>query len=245
MPFVAIEGKAAKPFAASDHHLLLVGPAALLGAGREHLATRGFSLVEEPTFERAREALADREFSLIILTAANDRERIAAQCQMLAQAPRGLIIIHPPSETLTIQALEAGADDCLPWQHNPRELVARVRSVLRRHRRAPRPERGRFVCFDEFNLDLLGRQLFARDGQSLSITDTQFRLLCALVERPREVVSRQQLQDLVHGDEADFYDRTVDCQISRLRRRLAQVSGAEIISTYRGVGYRLNAQTRR
>jgi two-component system OmpR family response regulator len=231
---------------ANSDRLLLVGPASRRQVERQHLAARGFRLVETANFASAERALEDSQFDLVVMEAGLDRRRLAEQCRRLAIAPRGLIVIHPPTDpALAIEALEAGADDCLPSICNPRELAARVRSVLRRHRRRPPQERGRFVQFDDFNLDLLGRQLFTHEGRSLPITDTQFRLLCALVDRPREVIPRQQLQDLVQGEESDFFDRTIDCQVSRLRRRLAQVSVAEIISTHRGVGYRLNARVRR
>lgn len=245
MPSVALGDGPGRPSAAADR-LLLVGPTPRGPVEHRHLAARGFSLVETPSFASAERELAGGEFDLVIMGAALDRRQVVEQCRRLASAPRGLIVIHPSSDSaLAIEALEAGADDCLPSQHNPRELAARVRSVLRRHRRKPPMERGRFVQLDDFSLDLVGRQLFAGDGQRLAITDTQFRLLCALVDRPREVIARQQLQDLVQGEDSDFFDRTVDCQVSRLRRRLAQVSGAGIISTHRGVGYRLNAQVRR
>ena len=140
-----------------------------------------------------------------------------------------------------MRILEAGADDCLLAPHNPREVVARVRALIRRRDQGPapkaRPSRlGADCLVDPFNL-----RIRAPDGREASLTPLQHRLLSALMSRPGEVLSREYLMQQVLGEETDSFDRAIDVHVSRLKKRLAQVSDAELITSYRGVGYRLDA----
>ena len=144
-------------------------------------------------------------------------------------------------ETDRIVGLEMGADDYLPKPFNPRELLARIRAVLRRsggEPADPSPEGGVVREFEGWSLDLAKRELRAPDGTLVPLTAGEFDLLAAIVERPGRVLSRDQLLDLTRGRDAAPFDRSVDVQISRLRRKLeADPKDPQMIKTVRGGGY--------
>ena len=143
-------------------------------------------------------------------------------------------------ETDRIVGLELGADDYLPKPCNPRELLARIRAVLRR-RGEPRVSESALGAHCEFagwRLDLVRRELRSPDGVMVNLSAGEFTLLRVFVERPQRVLTRDQLLDLARGPDSDAYDRAIDVQISRLRRKLNDGgAGAELIRTIRNEGY--------
>jgi two-component system OmpR family response regulator len=145
------------------------------------------------------------------------------------------------SETDRIVGLEMGADDYLPKPFNSRELLARVRAVLRRAGGAPASGlggTGRVLEFVGWRLDVTRRQLFSPAGALVPLRAAEFDLLVALAERPQRVLNRDQLLDLSRGRAATSFDRSVDVQISRLRRKLkVDADAPELIKTVRGGGY--------
>jgi two-component system OmpR family response regulator len=151
-------------------------------------------------------------------------------------------------ETDRIVGLELGADDYLPKPCNPRELLARVRAVLRR-RQEPRAAGGPLGAGCEFvgwRLDLIRRELRSPQGVIVNLSSGEFSLLRAFVERPQRVLTRDRLLDLARGPDSDAYDRAIDVQISRLRRKLDDGSGAqELIRTVRNEGYVFTARVQR
>ena len=140
-----------------------------------------------------------------------------------------------------IVGIEMGADDYLVKPFNPRELLARIKSILRRTRALPpnlRPESTRCLSFAGWCLDTATRVLTAPDGVVTPLSGGEFRLLRILLEHPNRVLSRDQLTEMIHGREADAYDRAIDVQISRLRQRLRDDSREpQLIKTVRGEGY--------
>ena len=140
-----------------------------------------------------------------------------------------------------IVGLEMGADDYLVKPFNPRELLARIKSILRRTRALPpnlRPESTRCLSFAGWCLDTATRVLTAPDGVVTPLSGGEFRLLRILLEHPNRVLNRDQLTEMIHGREADAYDRAIDVQISRLRQRLRDDSREpQLIKTVRGEGY--------
>jgi two-component system OmpR family response regulator len=140
-----------------------------------------------------------------------------------------------------IVGLEVGADDYLPKPFNPRELVARVRAILRRTRpgRPMQPRAGtERYAFAQWVIDAGARSVRAPDGQVVELTAAEFELLLAFVKRPQRVLNRDQLLDWTRGRNAAPFDRSVDVQLSRLRRKLkTEPGGADLIKTVRGGGY--------
>lgn len=149
-------------------------------------------------------------------------------------------------DTDRIVGLELGADDYLAKPFNPRELLARIKSVLRRHRTIPgnlQAEPTRALRFAGWTLDLAARNLISPDEVVVALSGAEFRLLRVLLSYPNRVLSRDQLMDLTVGREADPLDRSVDVQVSRLRQRLGDDAREPvIIKTVRGEGYVLAAQ---
>ena len=134
-----------------------------------------------------------------------------------------------------------GADDYLVKPFNPRELLARIKSILRRTRALPpnlRPEPARYMRFSGWTLDTASRLLTAPDGVATPLSGGEYRLLRILLDHPNRVLNRDQLTELIHGREAEAYDRAIDVQISRLRQRLRDDSREPaLIKTVRGEGY--------
>jgi two-component system OmpR family response regulator len=138
-----------------------------------------------------------------------------------------------------------GADDYLVKPFNPRELLARIKSILRRTRALPpnlKPEPVRCLSFAGWCLDTAERLLLDPDGVATPLSGGEFRLLRILLEHPNRVLNRDQLTEMIHGHEAEAYDRAIDVQVSRLRLRLRDDSREpQLIKTVRGEGYVLAA----
>jgi two-component system OmpR family response regulator len=152
-------------------------------------------------------------------------------------------------DTDRIVGLEMGADDYVPKPFNPRELLARVRAVLRRAQSGGHGEGaaavapGSRVRFAGWTLDLASRDLLSADGVVVSLSAGEFDLLQAFVEHPRRVLSRDHLLDLARGRSAAPFDRSIDIQVSRLRRRLGDdARDPQLIKTVRGGGYLFTAE---
>ncbi|MCP3868199.1 MAG: response regulator, partial [Gammaproteobacteria bacterium] len=148
-----------------------------------------------------------------------------------------------------ILGLEMGADDYLPKPFNPRELLARIKVVLRRSSELPwsreEPHTLPF-CFAEWALDPVSRHLQHRDGVVVPLSGAEFRLLSVLLNHANRVLNRDQLLDLTQGRESEPFDRSIDVLISRLRKRLREdPRSPEIIKTIRGEGYVLAAPVTR
>jgi len=144
-------------------------------------------------------------------------------------------------ETDRVVGLEIGADDYLAKPFAPRELLARVRAVLRRALASPGlvgQQPGRLVQFAGWTLDLLRRELTSPDGVAVDLSTGEYDLLLAFIEHPQRVLSRDQLLDLAKNRVSAGIDRTIDIQVSRLRRKIdADPVAAPLIKTIRGAGY--------
>lgn len=140
-----------------------------------------------------------------------------------------------------IVGLEVGADDYVTKPFEPRELLARVKSVLRRYRQgppAPPTEGPPRLRIPGFELDMSARAIHADDGREISVTRMEFDLLQVFVEHPNRVLSRDQLLNLTQNRDWDPFDRSIDIRVARLRRKLESGPlGPELIRTVRGVGY--------
>jgi two-component system OmpR family response regulator len=193
--------------------------------------------------------LARGPVDLIVLDVMMPGEDGLSICRRLAgqNGPPVIMLSAMGEETDRIVGLELGADDYLPKPCNPRELLARVRAVLRR-RQEPRGGGegavGAGVGFAGWWLDLVRRELRSPQGVVVNLSSGEFSLLRAFVERPQRVLTRDQLLDLARGRESEAYDRAIDVQISRLRRKLDDSAG-ELIRTVRSEGYMFTAKVTR
>jgi len=149
-------------------------------------------------------------------------------------------------ETDRIVGLELGADDYIAKPFNPRELLARLKSVLRRSRSLPdnlKPEAAGSYRFAGWTLDTATRNLTAPDGVVIPLSGTEFRLLRIFLDHPNRVLARDQLIDLMLARDAGPFDRAIDVQVSRLRQRLREdAKEPALIKTVRGQGYVFAAQ---
>jgi two-component system, OmpR family, response regulator len=157
-----------------------------------------------------------------------------------------ILLTAAAEETDRIIGLEIGADDYVTKPFNPRELLARIKAVLRRANSLPpqrSAQRNKTVRFDRWTLDVGRRELIGADNVAVPLSTAEYRLLCVLVERPGLVLTRDQLLDLTVGRAADVYDRSIDNQVSRLRKKIElDPRNPTLIKTHWGGGYSFTAE---
>ncbi|MBW8269964.1 response regulator [Caldovatus aquaticus] len=192
--------------------------------GRYHLVVLDLMLPGESGLDFARWLRAQSEVPIVMLTAMGE-------------------------ETDRIVGLELGADDYVPKPFNPRELLARIRAVLRRTggepgaRKEPPP---RAIRFAGWTLEPARRRLLDPEGTEVPLTGGEYELLVILLERPNRVLTRDMLMDLLHNRQAGPFDRAIDVAVSRLRRKLEDDGrNPQLIKTVRGGGYVLAAEVER
>ncbi len=152
-------------------------------------------------------------------------------------------------DTDRVIGLELGADDYVTKPFNPRELLARIKAVLRRANALPQQREtveAETIEFDRWRLNVSGRELIGEDGVAVPLSTAEFQLLSAFVNRPRMVLSRDQLLDLTRGRAANVFDRSIDNQVSRLRKKIeADPKQPKLITTVWGGGYMFSADVKR
>jgi two-component system, OmpR family, response regulator len=190
-----------------------------------------------------RETLAAAKIDLIVLDLMLPGVSGLDLCRELrATSSVPIIMLTAKGEdTDRIVGLELGADDYIPKPFNPRELLARVRAVLRRAAAKPDPDRaigGRLISFAGYTLDTQRREVASPEGVVIDLSGGEYDLLLAFLEHPNRVLSRDQLLELARNRSADPFDRSIDVQVSRLRRKLETNDKAPaLIKTVRGAGY--------
>jgi two-component system OmpR family response regulator len=209
------------------------------------LTKEGFRVSTAADGRAMRQILADSRIDLILLDLMLPGEDGLSLCRSLRTGSNIAIIMLTAKgdEVDRVIGLEMGADDYLPKPFGSRELIARIRAVLRRSRDtaptssdpARRPKQYRF---DRWRLDTGRRELVRDDGTVLPLSTGEYELLIVLVERPQRVLSRDQLLDLARGRTATAIDRSIDTQVSRLRRKLEEdPANPSLIKTVWGGGY--------
>lgn len=193
--------------------------------------------------------LARRRPDLVILDLMLPGEDGLSICRRLRLADTiPIIMLTAKSDEIDrVVGLEMGADDYLVKPFGPRELLARVRAVLRRGNQLAQPRANRRLGFANVVVDLDARSLEVADsGRPIALTSAEFDLLACFVQHPRRVLTRDQIMDFTRGRGFEPYDRTVDMVVSRLRRKLA-TAGVETtcISTVRNGGYLMTLPVRR
>ena len=230
-----------------EHVLIVDDDADIRTLLRDYLTRNGMRAEAVADGRALRAALTDGRFDLVILDLMLPGEDGLALCRDL-RAHSNLPVIMLTArgeETDRIVGLEMGADDYVPKPFNPRELLARIKAVLRRTRALPHNPalaEARRVRFAGWTLDFATRQLTSPAGVVVPLSGGEYRLLRVFIEHPNRVLSRDQLLDFTRGREAAPFDRSIDVQVGRLRRRLGDTAEQPVlIQTMRGEGYLLAA----
>lgn len=211
-----------------------------------YLGNQGFEVATACDGAAMHARLAEFQPDLLILDLMLPGEDGLTLCRNLRATSRLpiLMLTARGDDMDRIIGLEMGADDYLPKPFNPRELLARIKSILRRaedHETREKPPKS--LHFAGWTLDLSARNLIGADGVVIALSTGEFRLLHLLAESPNRVFSRDQLMDTLAGRDAGPFDRTIDVMISRLRRRLNDdARDPELIKTVRSEGYMLAAR---
>jgi two-component system OmpR family response regulator len=229
-----------------DKRILVVDDDPELGALlRGYLGGNGFEVDVAEDGAAMRKKMAVGAPDLVILDLMLPGEDGLALCRELrAGSSLPILMLTARGEdTDRIVGLEMGADDYLPKPFNPRELLARIRSILRRAgENAAREAPARALAFAGWTLDLAARHLVGADGVVVPISNGEFKLLRTFAENPFRVLSRDHLMDVLVGREAGPFDRSVDVMVHRLRRRLNDdAREPQLIKTVRSEGYMLAA----
>jgi two-component system OmpR family response regulator len=210
---------------------------------KRFLTKHGYRITTVQDGKEMRRALADRQIDLIVLDLMLPGEDGLLLCRDLrakSQIPV-IMLTMMGEEADRILGLEMGADDYLPKPFNPRELLARMKAVLRRAHRRPAPRRAsgrRLLYFSGWKLDVSLRRLVSPDGLVVDLSAGEFDLLVAFAEHPQRVLNRDQLLDLTRGRAEAPFERSVDMQVSRLRRKIETTpKEPQLIKTVRGGGY--------
>lgn len=186
--------------------------------------------------------LAKGAFDLVVLDLMLPGEDGLSICRRLAAGGPPVLMVSAAGDTTDrIVGLECGAADYLSKPFEPRELLARIRAVLRRQDGAP-VARGRVLAFAGLRYEVEAAALTDGEGETISLTAGEMRLLAIFLERPGRLLSRATILDLTHDDAGEPFDRAVDLAVSRLRRKLQAASGERCIETVRGAGYRFVAR---
>jgi len=209
---------------------------------RRYLGNHGLRVTAAPDAAAAREILKRHAIDLVILDIMMPGEDGLSLCRHLRETTDIPVILLTAvgEEADRILGLEMGADDYVAKPFSPRELLARIKAVLRRGSSLPRPReaKGTRLAFDGWIFDLGRREIEGADGVAVPLSTAEYRLLCALTERPHMVLTRDQLLDLTVGREAQPFDRAIDNQVSRLRKKLeADPKAPVILKTVWGGGY--------
>jgi len=207
------------------------------------LAKEGFRVSTAANGKAMRKLLSGANIDLILLDLMLPGEDGLSLCRSLrAESDVPIIMLTAKGDEVDrVIGLEMGADDYLPKPFGSRELIARIRAVLRRNRvrepAAPKDKPKRYR-FERWTFDVDKRELVGTDGVAVPLSTGEFDLLLALVEHPQRTLSRDQLLDLARHRSANAFDRSMDTQVSRLRKKVERDAGEPtIIKTVWGGGY--------
>lgn len=233
----------------SDHILVVDDDPELRELLSDYLSKNGFQVTAVEGGPGMKAALECERIDLIILDLMLPGEDGLVLCRNLrVDSDIPVIMLTARGDDMDrILGLEMGADDYLPKPFNPRELLARIKVVLRRTRRLPdEPGEVKRFHFGGWMLDTTARHLLTPEGVVVPLGGGEYRLLRVFLERPQRVLNRDQLLDLTQGREATPFDRSIDVQVSRLRRRLRDdPRNPTLIKTVRNEGYVLAARVSR
>lgn len=220
---------------------------ALLG---DYLRRFGFEVHTAEDAQSMRAQLTQQRVDLVVLDVMlPGTDGLTLSREIRLRSPIPVIMLTACSSPFDrIMGLESGADDYMGKPFEPRELVARIQTVLRRaHGRqdhGANVARSDVVCFDGWELHREERTLVSPAGLTVALSNAEFRLLTTFLQTPRRLFSRDQLMELARGRAMDAFERSIDLLVSRLRQKLAQdPAQAPMIKTVRGAGYMFNVQS--
>jgi len=229
-----------------DHILVVDDDLEIRELLTEYLEKNGFKVTAAADGRQMRAALAVAPIDLIVLDLMLPGEDGLVLCRDLrarGSEPMPILMLTARGEeTDRIVGLEMGADDYLAKPFAARELLARIRAVLRRARMLPAnlrlTEPARLLAFGEWLLDTTARHLIDAAGTAVSLSGAEYRLLRVFLDHPQRVLSRDQLLNLTQGREAELFDRSIDLLVSRVRQRLRDYAREpRYIKTVRNEGY--------
>jgi len=239
-----------EPMADIPHLLLVDDERSIREPLAKYLEKQGFRVTQAGDAAAARTRLAAYAIDLVVLDImmpGEDGLSLTRHIRETGDLPV-ILLTARSEETDRIVGLEMGADDYVVKPFSPRELAARIKVILRRAASGVRqhaPESGSYA-FAGWVLKTGERALVDREGVSVPLSTGEYNLLLALVQRPRQVLTRDQLLDLTQGREAAAFDRAIDNQVSRLRKKIeADARNPELIKTVWGGGYTLAAEVTR
>jgi two-component system OmpR family response regulator len=232
-----------------DHVLVVDDDSEIRTLLHEYLQKNGYRVTEAAdgkSMSVALERCAPDIIVLDLMLPGTDGLTLCRDLRARASTVPIIMLTARGEETDRIVGLEMGADDYLAKPFSPRELLARIKSVLRRARTLPenlQPEEARRVRFGSWILDVGARQLVSAAGVVVPLSGTEYKLLRTFLAHPNRILNRDQLIDLMLSRDATPFDRSIDVQVSRLRNRLSDCAkGPSIIKTVRGEGYVLSVQ---
>jgi two-component system OmpR family response regulator len=229
---------------APDHILIVDDDAGIRSLLDKYLQKNGLRVTAVANGRAMWQALEAGRIDLIVLDLMLPGEDGLTLCRTLRAKSSDIPVIMLTArgeETDRIVGLEMGADDYLAKPFSARELLARIKAILRRARSLPpnlRPDSTRRLLFGDWVLDTVRRQLISADGVVTPLAGAEYKLLRIFLSHPNRVLNRDQLVDLTQGKEADPLDRSIDVQVGRLRNRLRDdPRDPHLIKTVRGEGY--------
>lgn len=228
---------------AAPHLLLVDDDAEITDLLAEYLTRFQFTVHTAADGIGMRAQLQRHPISLVVMDLmlpGTDGLSLAREIRLQSQIP--VIMLTARADTVDrVLGLESGADDYVAKPFQPRELVARIQTVLRRsagHEAANDPARSDVVCFDGWELHREDRRLTSPSGLVVPLSNAEFRLLSTFLQTPRRLFSRDQLMEQARGRAMDSFERSIDLLVSRLRQKLADDSDEpSMIKTVRGAGY--------
>lgn len=233
-----------------DAILIVDDDSEIRGLLRDYLSRQGYHAVAVAEGRGMWQALERGRFDLIVLDVMLPGEDGLTLCRNLrARCDTPVIMLTALGDEMDrIVGLEMGADDYLAKPFNPRELLARIKAVLRRARTLPDSRESASsarILFGDWTLDVTHRHLLSPEGHVVTLSGGEFRLLLVFLDHPNRVLSRDQLLDFTQGRDGGPFERSIDMQVARLRRRLREdAKEPAIIKTVRSAGYVLAVDVR-
>ena len=237
------------PLRRSEHILVVDDDPRIRQMLIRYFEEEGYRVSAAANGKAMRETLQRQSIDIILLdlVLGGGEDGLELTREIRAQSDMPIIMLTGRQDVVDrIVGLEVGADDYIAKPFHLREVLARLRTVLRRRQPAERPERQddrEILRFDGWQLDVARRQLLTGAGTEIVLTTGEFELLAVLARHPGRVLTREMLMDLTRGRTLEAFDRTIDAQIARLRKKIeADPSHPAMIKSVRGVGYVFTAK---